>query len=335
VTKTLAVVLIDISKFRKQIVDIQKNRQIFFPIAYKAAEESKRFGNRFAYYTTAEVAYAVIKDMRMWMRSTTTMNDFLELQYGRNLLRNAMEGAAGAALKGAVEKSHPGLFEETWSLAIAWMPGFIADTFITCVSRHLPEEDDLGRLSMWRAYGGKTGVALIFNGGVFDLQTDALGAYSSPVSYFDQMQFSEAVSIVAENISQGHEYVSSLPRETVKNLLFTVFRFAILCTKHPGFAEEQEWRIVASPTLQKSELLESAIAVVRGVPQPILKIPLQNFPNHQIAGLSVPELINRVIIGPCDFPQVTYRALWTALSDSGVESPEGIIVRSEIPLRHT
>lgn len=316
-------------------MDSQKIRSIFFPIACNAIEDAKRLGNRFAYYTTAEVAYSVLRNKRIWMRSTTTMNDYMEVQYGQNLLLNAINGKPGQTLKVAVDACHSGLFEEARLLVLAWLPGFMADTFITCVSKHLPEEDVLGRLSMWRAYGGKTGVALIFNGDVFALQTDALGAYSSPVSYFDANQFSAAMALVAANIALEKEYVSSLPRERVKNTLFTMFRFAVLCTKHPGFAEEQEWRIVASPALHQSSLLESEIAVVRGVPQPILKIPLENFPEHNITGLAVPQLIRRVIIGPCDFPHVTSRSLWTALAHSNVASPERIIIQSNIPLRHT
>lgn len=316
-------------------MDIQKTKQVFFPIACQAATRAKQTGNRFAYYTTAEVAYSVVKHKRIWMRSTTTMNDYMEMQYGRDLLLNAINKEPGAALKAAVDACHPGLFDEAWNLVVAWLPGFMLDTFITCVSEHRPEEDLIGRLSMWRAYGGKTGVALVFHGGVFELQTPTLGAYSSPVSYYNQNQFSETMELVASNISSNREYVSAMPREFVKNTLFTMFRFAVLCTKHPGFAEEKEWRIVASPALQASNLLQPDIAVVRGVPQPILKIPLEDFPEHGIVGMVIPQLIDRVIIGPCDFPHVTFRALWTALNQSGVENPEQIIVQSNIPLRHT
>lgn len=316
-------------------MDILKTKQIFFPIACKAVEHAKHLGNRFAYYTTAEVAYSVIKNKRIWMRSTTTMNDYMEVQYGQDLLLNAIKENSGRALKVAVDACHRDLFDEAWGLVVAWLPGFMADTFITCVSQHQPDEDVLGRLSMWRAYGGKTGIALIFNGDVFALQTDALGAYSSPVSYFDANQFSAAIELIATNISGEKEYVSALPRESVKNTLFTMFRFAVLCTKHPGFAEEQEWRIVASPALHRSSLLESEIAIVHGVPQPILKIPLENFPEHNIEGLAVHQLINRVIIGPCDFPHVTFRSLWTALAHADLASPEQVIIQSNIPLRHS
>jgi len=316
-------------------MDLQRHMQIFFPIACEAAHRAKLAGNRFAYYTTAEVAYQVIKNKRMWMRSTTTMNDYMEIQYGRDLLLEAIEADAGKALKAAIERCHPGLFEEAWNLVVAWLPDFKLETYITCVSEHDEGEDELGRLSMWRAYGGKTGVALVINGSVFDIQTEALGAYSSPVSYFNKRQFSEAVATVAENVELNTEYVTSLQREIVKNSLFTMFRFAVLCTKHPGFAEEREWRIVASPVLQNSALLEREIAIVRDVPQPILKIPLEDYPDHNVVGLAIPKLIDRVIIGPCEFPNVTSNALCDALRHAGIDDPLPLIIESNIPLRHT
>lgn len=316
-------------------MDLQKHKEIFFPIALAAKDRVKQAGHRFAYYTTADVAYQVIKNKRMWMRSTTTMNDYLEIQYGRTLLLEAIRGPVGEKLKSVIDACHPNLFQEVWQQVVAWLPGFNFGTFITCVSEHDAAEDDLGRLSMWRAYGGKTGVALVFNGEVFDMQTDALGAYSSPVSYFNQREFTESLESLTSNIEDNSGYVAGLDAEIVKRTLFTIFRFAVLCTKHPGFAEEREWRIVASPALQGGGLLESEIAIVRNVPQPILKIPLEDYPEHGISGLAIPTLINRVIIGPCEFPHVTTSAIWTALQHAGIEDPSKLIYESNIPLRHT
>jgi hypothetical protein len=315
-------------------MDPKQLNEVFFPIACKAASLAKQKGNRFAYYTTAEVAYQIIQKKRIWMRSTTTMNDYMEIQYGRDLLQTAINGEPGHALKSALDVCHQGLFDEVWKRVLNWLPGFEFDTFITCVSEHYESEDKLGRLSMWRAYGGKTGVALVINGAVFDLQTQALAAYASPVSYFDQAQFSDAINEVAANIRSNKEFVSSLLIDELKNVLFNMFRFAVLCTKHPGFAEEKEWRIVASPVLNPSDLLESGIEVVRGVPQPIQKIPLENYLDQDVVGMAVPELIDRVIIGPCEFPDVTAQALCTALRQAGVADPYSLIVESNIPLRH-
>jgi hypothetical protein len=37
--------------------------------------------------------------------------------------------------------------------------------------------------------------------------------------------------------------------------------------KHPGFYEEREWRIIYFPEMERSSVIEEAVASVRGVPQ--------------------------------------------------------------------
>ncbi len=318
-------------------MDLQKVREIFFPEAHKAMTAAKENGNLFAYYTTAEVAHQIIENKEIWMRSTTTMNDYMEINYGLNLLRHAYEiDSAGKRLRDAIDKCHSGLADEVWGEVKAWAPSFWADTFITCLSAHNPEKDSLGKLSMWRAYGGKTGVALVVSGEPMSLETRELGAYSSPVSYFTQEQFCRSMEQVAINIETHSTELAKEKREAIHELLFIVFHFAVLCTKHPGFREESEWRIVTSSRMQQvNSPLKLETAIVRGVPQPVYKLPLKNEESRGIVGLSIPELLKRVIIGPCEFSHVTYRALWHALRNAGVAEPEKLIIQSDIPLRHS
>jgi hypothetical protein len=51
--------------------------------------------------------------------------------------------------------------------------------------------------------------------------------------------------------------------------------------------------------------------------------------------LALNDLIDRVIIGPCEFPEVTYQAIYSVLSEAGMTSLEQIISKSEIPLRQS
>lgn len=323
----------DLSKRKINMTD-QEIEEIFFPVSFEKAKKAKDAGNLFAYYTTADVAYQVIKNKRIWMRSTSTMNDYMEIQYGQNLLVPAIDGKVGDVLKQAIEACQPGLFEEVWRKLKAWLPGFAADTFITCVSEHdIHKENEIGRLSMWRAYGGKAGVAIVIDGNIFSIESEHLGASASPVAYLDREQFSDTILSIAANVLKNQQALKLIPRENLSTILFNMFRFAVLCTKHPGFAEEREWRVISSPSMYKSKVLEPEIAIIRGVPQPILKIPLEDFPQFEIGGLSIPKLVSRLIIGPCEFPTVTYRALFDALKESSIENPSEIICKSNIPLR--
>ena len=311
----------------------QSLQEILHPVACAADRRVRLAGHRFVYYTTAEVAVQVIQNRRMWMRNTTTMNDYMEIQYGQNLVSVAMHGDAGAEFKSALELSHAGLFDEIANLVQSWYPEFASDTFITCFSEHDESEDEVGRLSMWRAYGGKTGVALVINGAAFDVECPDLQIIASPVAYMNQAQLIHATIDVAANVRDSASYLLGQPRDDVRSALFSMFRFAVLCTKHPAFAEEKEWRLMSSPKLGQSPLLERRIVTVRGVPQPVLKIPLEDIPGKNTGSLALPNLIDQIIIGPCEFPLVTLFALRESMLNQGLSIPR--IVVSNIPLRHT
>jgi hypothetical protein len=144
------------------------------------------------------------------------------------------------------------------------------------------------------------------------------------------MEFTRAV----ESIAVEAALLIGLGREAVKIALLQVLRFAVLCSKHPGFMEEREWRVVASPRLHQSPRLNLNVELVRGVPQMVAKIKLANAPDEGLVGLALPELLDRIIIGPCDFPGVTYRAFFELLSNLGFSHPGDRIIVSDIPLRH-
>jgi hypothetical protein len=85
--------------------------------------------------------------------------------------------------------------------------------------------------------------------------------------------------------------------------------------------------------MHPSRLLVPTVEVVRGTPQTVLKIDLQNHPDQGLVGLALPELLDRIIIGPCEFPEVIRKAFHHILVQAGVPEPEDKIVVSDIPLR--
>ena len=153
--------------------------------------------------------------------------------------------------------------------------------------------------------------------------------------YGDAAGFADEFMRVARGVEAAVEFIKLWPRETIKNTVFQMLRFAVLCTKHPGFAEELEWRVIASPTMHPSTRLSQDIEVVRGVPQTVMKIKLENVPEEGFFGAAPPELIERIIIGPCEFPLVTHAAFFRLLTDLQVPDPGSKIFVSDIPLRHS
>lgn len=307
---------------------------LFFPYATERGKKAKESGGRFVYYTTAEVATRILLSSEMWMRNALLMNDFGEVRHGFNCVDYALKGPCGEILAEALNSPFPGLYEEVKVMLSDHSFIIGAETYMTCLSEHLTDEDQRGRLSMWRAYGGSTGVAIVMNGDVMFSASDALRAYSSPVFYGDAEAFAAEFMKTANSLRQNPQLLSALGREDVKSTVFEILRFAVLCTKHPGFHEEREWRVIASPRLNPSPRLTQSVELVRGVPQLVLKIKLENVPEEGLVGLAPPELLNRIIIGPCEFPIPIFQAFDELLTRLGVSDPQKKVFISDIPLRH-
>jgi hypothetical protein len=315
--------------------DNERIRQIFFPYADSKAREALAANSCFVYYTTAETAIKILKTKQIWLRNTLAMNDYMEFDHGYGCFKAAYQKKPGKALDAALNKCFAGLADEARGHFDEWLPTIEHDTYMMCLSEHLASEDAHGRLSMWRAYGGPSGIALVLNSAALSIESDALGMFASPVAYLDADGFAAQVMTVARNVEREIDFVRTLQRDMIRQVLFNAFRFSVLCTKHPGFHEEREWRVIASPTMNPSPFLVDGIEVVRGAAQNVLKVDLQNHLEAGVRGLTIPELLDRVIIGPCEYPVVTLKAFRRLLSDAGISEPNTRVTVSGIPLRHS
>ena len=308
--------------------------QIFHPDLLTKSEELNASKYKLVHYTSAQAVLSILKKKEIWLRNTRCMNDLSEVEHGFNCLSNALKADTGKLpLKTFLDARFPGLFSDLVGRFDSWLPKFRSATYIACVSEHYADEDVYGRLSMWRAYGGATPVAVIVNPGVFASESDALKAYSYPVRYLDLDGFSSQV-LELENRMAAHEtFIQSLPRESVVGWLFQVFQRIIMTTKHPGFREEKEWRVVYNPSFQKSDYIREEIEIINGVPQLVCKLPLCNMPDQGLVGLEFDELIDRIIIGPCDQQGVIAAAIRSSLEAAGVGGFADRVQISGIPLR--
>jgi hypothetical protein len=248
-------------------------------------------------------------------------------------LVRAFHGDSGKKLQAFLDETFPGLKTELIKLFDGWFPHWENDTYLCCISEHRDDEDDFGRLSMWRAYGGTSGVAVVLNSGVFVRGSDALSAYTSPVAYLSVRQFGDEFAKVVQSIEAEKEFLKALGPEAMKTHLFQLFRFAVLCTKHPAFYEEQEWRVIFQPKYAPSTRLKKAVVSIRGIPQTIYKIPLVDVPDEGFYGAEIPDLVNRIIIGPTEYPVAVKDAFVALLEGAGASDAASRVFYSAIPLR--
>jgi hypothetical protein len=308
---------------------------IFFPYTAKKRLEFQDAQRSFIYYTTASTALKALKSREIWMRLTGVMNDHSEVQHGLNCLSTALSPSTSACqqLVSSLNGCFQDLYQEVRNQFEEWVPSIFSDTFITCISEHYREDRDYGKLSMWRAYGGNAGVAFVLRPNVFFLETQALAAYTVPVLYANREDIQATLLEIAQNILNNTAYVQHIGRDGTRNAVFHALRFIAICTKHPAFKEEQEWRIVSSPSLQQSNYVKQYQEVIGDIPQPVLKIELEDQPDEGLIGLQLEDFIEEILIGPCEHPNIVARSIYQELLQGGFRSLATRIRTTGIPLR--
>lgn len=311
---------------------------VFHRFSFEKVAAALNAGTRFVHYTNAETAMKMFKNKEVWLRKSTQMNDFMEIQHGLNCLSNAYHKHRDDIEK-IFDSMFPGICKRIEGHFDGWVPTYQLGTYLACVSEHddAPEknEDRMGRLSLWRAYGGFSGVAVVMNGRVFHtpIASDALKAYVSPVAYLTVDGFEQRFLWMLGQAQRLRDSFVALGEQGFFDRVVPSFKYAALCTKHPGFFEEKEWRILYNPTESKSQVISESVESVGGIPQKVCKLPLVDRPDLGIDGISLPKLINRVIIGPTLYPFDIAEALVELLDKAGVENAWSKVVVSDIPLR--
>lgn len=305
---------------------------IFFPDDMKILSRIESDNRRFAYYTSVDTAKKIIENKEVWLRDATVMNDFSEISYGLGLLNNAWFGSSGMSFQDAANSVFSGIMDHVtpqFNHLKSFLP---SETYLTCLSQHDNSEDQNGRLSMWRAYGD---IALIIKNTPFLAVSDRLGVFSTPVDYLDQSSFNERLQIVAQAISDHTVFLRKVGEEVVKKFIVSLLFLAAIRTKHPGFAEEKEWRIYFRPDFYPypENILTREVVVIHGVAQKIWKLPLKHDPENGLIHADIPSLLERIIIGPTQYPAVSSQAFVKLLEQAGVEDASKKVVVSNIPLR--
>jgi hypothetical protein len=165
---------------------------IFMPQARRQREQAferlRQSGGddrlRFVHYTSAEAALSIIRSKRLWMRNTTCMADYKEVQHGFEMFNNFfLDEKKKSAFSAAVDDCFPGATSDAIDLFNKWWNNIRFDTYVTSVSEHDNSEDNHGRLSMWRAFGGNAvRIAIVVNVPNVSQGSTSLNLMFSPVS---------------------------------------------------------------------------------------------------------------------------------------------------------
>jgi|HubBroStandDraft_1064217.scaffolds.fasta_scaffold00328_3 hypothetical protein len=290
---------------------------------------------RFVHYTDATAALSILDNKRMWMRNTTCMADYREVQHGYDIMHGFFGQSQNANdFHAALDFCAPHAARQALALFDGWWEWIRRETYIISVSEHDSSEDDFGRLSMWRAFGGNaTRVALIFDIPWYTGGTQALNVSFSPVSYMDKETFHSALHDIIAKIQINADYLRPLGAELIKSYVFNLLRWGVTCVKHPAFHEEREWRAIYSPTMPGSVPMTASTRVIGGVPQAVYEFPLDETVSPTLYGIHLPKVLTRIIIGPTQYEWAVPRAFVDALERCGVSDASARVHLSKIPLR--
>ena len=215
-------------------------------------------------------------------------------------MARAYRSSHGERLIGFFDGVYPGIRKEVAERIDALADTVAYDTYIACVSEHDPGEDKIGRLSMWRAYGSG-GVAFVLrNPPLVAAGSDALGVFTGPVEYAGRREFFERFARFVDGVLEEGDYIAGLGAERACRALVGSYHFAALSTKHPGFAEEREWRMAFTPALQPAGDLARSVEICRGAPQVVYKLPLLRREGPEGASTALADILEAFIIGPCE-----------------------------------
>ena len=328
---------------------------VIYGYSQRRMEKAKGELREFVHYTSADAALSIISNAEVWLRNSAIMNDWSEVAHGESCFNFVLYGnnETRQRSENVLNLVHDGLHETLGKHFQQSATLRRSHTYLLSISEHGPEyvgpgvvidnsEYTFGRLSMWRAYGNTCGIALVFKQEPFFGQLD-LEAYSAPVFYGMPSEFALEWERLLTRVHDNIDAIRQLPDGLFEANLKRAVHLSSLSCKHPGFREEREWRIIysADPEIEgfDDEAFNSANAIqrelksVNGIPQRLYKLPLKDNEKLGISGISLPDVLSHIIIGPTQYPVVIFDALYMALVRAGVPDPARKIAVSNIPLR--
>lgn len=291
---------------------------------------------QFVHYTNSVAAMEIIRNREIWMRDPAFMNDTREISHGLDCIFRAIKKSeAGKIFLGLLRDLDQRIPDDLFKHLDG--PNFnpYVENYITCLSEHPSNRNEHGLLSMWRAYGGGSGVAIVVKPlNVVD-GPGILNIVTSPVMYTGTTDndLEGELKTINSNIRNNLDYLRELDKDFILLVAINFIRIASLSIKHRAFEEEREWRLIYSPKLSKSDHMEIDVKAINGVPQRIYKIPLRSTPCGKKTGAELHDILDRVIIGPTQFEEATKNAFIKLLKDAEVPNAEEKVFLSKVPLR--
>jgi hypothetical protein len=293
--------------------------------------------DRFAHYTRVDVVEKIIEaspsERSLWLRNAQGMNDFSEVSHGLQCFNEARnDWRLDSRFERVLNAISDGM---AYSIIVplGLSEAYLAEnTYLSSFSLHDREESLSGKLSMWRAYGGPDNVCLIFNTQPFVTPQSAWELVLSPVLYGGAVEFKQEFEALIQRLERCAKQLSSLDIDVVQANIARAIDFAVLSTKHHGFHEEREWRVIHQHSGLRPDP-PSQIVNFNGGSEKIYHLPIENNDKGGIWGASLNEALDRIIIGPIANADHIQKQVVQMMGDAGLTNPENRVVHCGRPFR--
>lgn len=312
--------------------------KIFFPL-WNDINDKESFPKKrplLAHYTSIESLESILSNDEIWFSNPLYMNDIEELKFG--MLVGANTFRQSNQLKSACKSDtrHKLLLDSFNYYFNEFDYKHAFDTYVFCLSEHDKDDSD-GLLSMWRGYGGNgKGAAILFNLEKANyVENSPIIISSVEYATTDQrhkwieekiLQFS---NLLAEsNIPDGKLYLPA-------HYFFERLKLFSLFTKHKGFSEEREWRVVYMIERDINNKIGKMFHYEIGENGIEPKLKLKISPIDGIIGedVSLENLISKIILGPTLSTPLAITAVQRMLDKIGKSSLTDKLIASTIPFR--
>jgi Protein of unknown function (DUF2971) len=293
-----------------------------------------------AHYTSVETAERILRDEEVWLSNPLYMNDLEEMRAGIGIGSQLFPEFAQHA---ASEPNRTRRFIEAFNHYMAHLATEAAlDTYVFCLCEHDRSHMD-GLLSMWREYGRKgNGAALVFNTQKVRYEPHS-PLLIAKVNYASSNERTQQLCVRLGEWAQITRN-ANLPEDRLYLAAHAAFSFVksfSLITKHHGFAEEREWRIIYVPERDPLGYLKPWLDYFigpRGV-EPKLKYRLgptlrpQSGTGDDLTTGTLSDLLEFIVLGPSVSSPLAQSSFIRMLQRIGKGQFSDRVFPSTIPLR--
>jgi Protein of unknown function (DUF2971) len=318
----------------------QDDGSIFLKLFADLRREDEFFEKKplLAHYTSVDTLEKIARFDQIWLSNPLFMNDFEEVRFGVN--EGLDQVKSNDNLRNSIG-SHENLnafLQQYDSYYDQFADDHVVDTYVFCLCQH-DENDNDGKLSMWRGYGASgSGACIVINSAKVPALENSPFIFAK-VYYATREErknkILEYVETICEIFRQTEPTVDQVRLGAY--YLFERIKLFALFTKHWGFREEDEWRIVYLPNRDPQKLIEPMMDYwigPKGI-EPKLKLTLKDLPFGEQGVLSLSNITDRIIIGPSASSPLAIRMVKKMLKAVGRSELAERVVPSTIPFRNT